>query len=29
LPIQNLSEVIDAVRRAGVKRFGLASTAPE
>jgi biopolymer transport protein ExbD len=29
LPIQRLSEVIDAVRRAGVKRFGLASTPPE
>lgn len=29
LPIQNLSEVLDAVKRAGVKRIGFASTPPE
>lgn len=29
LPIQRLSEVLDAVRRSGVKRIGFASTQPE
>jgi biopolymer transport protein ExbD len=29
LPIQNLSEVLDAVKRAGVKRIGFASTPPK
>lgn len=29
LPIQNLSEVLDAARRAGAKRIGFASTPPE
>ncbi len=29
LPIQRFSEVLDAVKRAGVKRIGFASTPPE
>jgi biopolymer transport protein ExbD len=29
LPIQNLSDVLDAAKRAGVKRIGFVSTPPQ